>query len=123
MGQWCASPLGSNFALTPERRRRARFDVKSPRGSYRDFKAKNCSYCGYMARNISAVSEASLPQVHAPTRLEHEWLTDRDGPCAMARERINNTCFAGGNDGHKTAAANARAAQQKCQDLIPSACK
>jgi hypothetical protein len=38
--------------------------------------------------------------------------------CAASRETINSQCFGGGDDGHKTAASNARAAEAFCQAKI-----
>ena len=43
--------------------------------------------------------------------------------CAIARETINSDCFSGGDQGHKTAASNARAAEAFCQaKLIQKPC-
>ena len=38
--------------------------------------------------------------------------------CASARDAINNTCFKGGDAGHKTAANEARNAAKKCQNFL-----
>ena len=38
--------------------------------------------------------------------------------CATARNRINNTCYGGGDAGHKEAAANATAAAAKCASFM-----
>ena len=38
--------------------------------------------------------------------------------CATARETINNTCFGGGNVGHREAARNERRGAQNCATIM-----
>jgi RHS repeat-associated protein len=38
--------------------------------------------------------------------------------CAAARDAINNQCFNGGDQGHRTAANEARNAARRCEELI-----
>lgn len=39
--------------------------------------------------------------------------------CAMARDRINKTCFAGGDQGHRNAAIDAWNSVANCDGMIP----
>jgi hypothetical protein len=43
---------------------------------------------------------------------------DKNMAEAAARDKLNQTCFGGGDVGHKTAADQARRAAQKCKDLM-----
>lgn len=43
---------------------------------------------------------------------------DRNMAEAVARDKLNQTCFGGGDEGHKTAADQARKAAKSCKDLM-----
>jgi Novel toxin 16 len=43
---------------------------------------------------------------------------DRNMAEAAARDKLNQTCFGGGDEGHKKAADQARSAARKCKDLM-----
>ncbi len=47
---------------------------------------------------------------------------DLNNRCAAARDEINNTCYRGGNEGHRQAANQARRAAQKCMNRISREC-
>ena len=47
---------------------------------------------------------------------------DLNNRCAAARDEINNTCYKGGNKGHRQAADQARRAAQKCADRMSREC-
>jgi hypothetical protein len=38
--------------------------------------------------------------------------------CAMARDKINNVCFAGGDKGHRDAAIDAWTSVANCDEMI-----